>query len=280
MGVATRQDALGALRTIGRPCIVKPSRNSGSRGVTHIEERHNRSGFIRAFDRALQESRDPSVVIEEYVEGPEFSVEILSWNGKSTVIAVTDKVTTGTPHFVETGHSQPTRLAPSRNDLVIDAALRGVDALGLDWTAAHAEVKMSERGPLIIEIGARLGGDYITTELVPRSTGIDMVGGAIRLALGEPPDLQPVVPPKAAAIRYLVPEAGTVESVCGVDEARAMPGVDIVCVDVRPGDEVPEVTSSLTRGGHVIAKGHNTEGAIRNAEAACRTIQIRTRHRS
>lgn len=273
---ATQRDALCALRSIGRPCIVKPSRSSGSRGVTLVDNSHTDEAFVRAFDRALVESRDCSVVVEEYVDGPEFSVEILAWDGTTRVLAITDKLTTGAPNFVETGHSQPTRLAPASAELVVDAALRGVKALGLNWTAAHAEVKLSERGPFIMEIGARLGGDFITTELVPRSTGVDMVAAAIQLALGTPPDLQPFTRPKGAAIRYLTPSPGRVESISGIDEARAGAGIKMVRLDVGPGDFVPEITSSLARVGHVITEGHDAQAAILSAEAACALIHIAT----
>ncbi|MGB2823726.1 MAG: ATP-grasp domain-containing protein, partial [Phycisphaerae bacterium] len=182
IGAAAEDEALAAAEEIGRPLIIKPSRNSGSRGVTRLTAGDGRGKVIEAFRYALRESRDSSVVVEEFVEGPEFSVEVLVWDARSHVLAVTDKETTGPPHFVETGHSQPTRQPPDVQAAIVEAAVRGVRALGIDWAAAHAEIKLSPRGPVIIEIGARLGGDFITTELVPRSTGIDMVAGAISLA--------------------------------------------------------------------------------------------------
>jgi len=273
---ASEEEALAAAQVLGFPLILKPSRNSGSRGVTQLSAEAGNDAIVRAFRRAYEESRDRSVVIEQFVEGPEFSVEILTWNGRSHILAVTDKVTTGAPHFVETGHSQPTRLTDADRRRVEQAALDGVRALGIDWAAAHAEVRLSPDGPFLMEIGARLGGDFITTELVPRSTGIDMVEGAIRLALGEEPDLRPRHAPQGAAIRYLQPRCGTVRRVEGVDAARQMDGVRIVDVTVRPGDIVPPITSSLTRVGHVIAEGPSADAAIARAEAACDRIRIVT----
>lgn len=137
-------------------------------------------------------------------------------------------------------------------------------------------MKLSPRGPFLIEIGARLGGDFITTELVPRSTGIDMVEGAINLALGRQPDLEPRHAPRGAAIRYLTPPPGRALAVKGVDEARRMPGVKVVEVDVGVGDTVPEVKSSLTRVGYVIAEGAGADEAVANAEAARDAIVIET----
>jgi len=276
IGAATGAEAIAAAERIGRPLIVKPSRNSGSRGVTRLGPGEGEKALLSAFEYALRESRDASAVIEEYVEGPEFSIEILAWDGRPHVLTVTDKVTTGAPHFVETGHSEPTLEPPEAAKAIADAAVAGVKALGIDWAAAHAEVKLTSRGPVLMEIGARLGGDFITTELVPRSTGIDMVEGAINLALGRVPDLRPRHAPQGASIRYLTPKGGKVVGLSGVEKAKAMPGVKIVVVDVGPGDQVPELKSSLCRIGHVIAEGATAAEAIANAEAARDTIRIQT----
>lgn len=273
---STESEALAAAAQLGGCIIVKPSRNSGSRGITRIPNAANHDPLIQAFHRALKESRDGGTVIEEFVEGPEFSVEMLVWNMKSHVLAVTDKLTTGAPFFVETGHSQPTRFSDHARQQIVDAAVKGVMALGINGSAAHAEVRLTSSGPKIMEIGARLGGDFITTELVPRSTGIDMVEGAIRLALGEEPDLGPRHPPQGAAIRYFLPKPGRVVFVDGVTEARQMPGVKIVEVSVGVGEVVPEMNSSLARVGHVIAEAPTAAEAVALAERARDTIRIST----
>ncbi|MDY7011711.1 MAG: ATP-grasp domain-containing protein [Planctomycetota bacterium] len=276
IGVTTAEETLAASERIGLPSIVKPSRNSGSRGVTLLTKEDGPEKVIAAFEYAMSQSRDPSALIEEFVEGPEFSVEILIWDGQPHVLTVTDKETTGAPHFVETGHSQPTRQAESVRQAIESAAVKGVRALGIDWAAAHAEIKLSPRGPVLMEIGARLGGDFITTELVPRSTGIDIVEGAINLALGRQPDLKPKNSVRGASIRYLTPRTGKVTSIEGVERAKGMQGVKIIALGVEAGGEVPAITSSLTRVGHVIAEGATAEQAIANAEAARDAIIIHT----
>jgi len=276
LGAGNEAEALSAAEQLCWPIIVKPSRNSGSRGISRLDDQSQRGAFLAAFARAVGHSRDHSAVIEEFVEGPEFSVEILSWNNRCNVLAVTDKVTTGDPHYVETGHSQPTRLSASDRARVVDAALRGVKALGINWSAAHAEVKLTRDGPFLMEIGARLGGDFITTELVPRSTGIDMVAAAITLALGGEPDLTPKHAPRGAAIRYLTPPPGLVTDLSGIDCARSMPGVRIIEVSTEVGDLVPKITSSLARIGHVVAEGRDARDAIAKAEAARDAIRIAT----
>lgn len=86
---------------------MKPSRNSGSRGIAKVSRNMDKGDFIRAYDEALSESRDHSVLIEQFIEGPEFSIEMIVWRGDIHVLTVTDKKTTGAPHFVELGHNQP-----------------------------------------------------------------------------------------------------------------------------------------------------------------------------
>jgi biotin carboxylase len=276
IGVSSEAEALDAAANIAGALIVKPSRNSGSRGVTYVPGKAGSRCLLAAFRHAMAESRDRSALIEQYVEGPEFSVEALAWNGRLEILAITDKLTTGQPNFVEMGHSQPTRLSPTDAEKIRQAAVLGIRALKLDWCAAHAEVKLATDGPYLMEIGARLGGDFITTELVPRSTGVDMVAAAIRLCLGEEPDLEPQHGARGAAIRYLAPEPGMVERVTGVEEARRQPGVQVVEVYVAPGDQVRKVNSSLSRVGHVIAEGLTAEEAVANAELARDGVRIET----
>ncbi len=185
--------------------ILKPSRNSGSRGVAEIEPDIDRTVFSNLFQRAKDESRDASVMIEQFVEGPEFSVEIIVWKGVVHVIQVTDKKTTEAPFFVELGHNQPSLFPSNVVSAVKDAAISGVKALGLNDCAAHAEIKVQEGHPYIMEIGARLGGDFISTELTHLSSGIDMVAAAINVALGEDPNFSPGQKYGGVAIRYFTP---------------------------------------------------------------------------
>ncbi len=278
MSIAAVSDAeaMAAVAAIGGPTIVKPSRNSGSRGVTFLPEGAQPDVVLSAFRYALAESRDRSTVIERYIEGPEYSVEALVWNDRIEIVAITDKMTSGIPHFVETGHSQPAQIGEAESFAIRQAAAHGIRALGLNWCASHAELKLAPDGPYLIEISARLGGDFITTELVPRSTGIDMVAAAIRLCLGEEPDLDAQHSPQGVAIRYLTPSPGLVVSVDGVDEARYLDGVKIVEVYVAPGQEIGKLNSSLARAGHVVAEGRTAREAVKNAERAGECIHIGT----
>ena len=255
--------------------ILKPSRNSGSRGIAEINPGLDFEDFSRLFDFAKDESRDKSVMIEQFVDGPEFSVEIIVWNSEVHVLQVTDKKTTGAPNFVELGHSQPSMYSEDVVAAVKDAAIRGVKALRLNDCAAHAEIKVQDGEPYIMEIGARLGGDFISTELTHLSTGIDMVAAAINVALGDEPILIPKSKPQGVAIRYFTPSPGVVKSIENINLLQAANVYDAE-IYVKPGDLVREVKSSLDRSGHVIVTAPSAKEAIDAAETVIKNVKIIT----
>jgi biotin carboxylase len=128
----------------------------------------------------------------------------------------------------------------------------------------------------VIESAARLGGGFITSRLVPASTGIDLVGACIDVALGEAPDLALKRAPTPCAIRFLAASPGIVDGVDGLDELREHDGVNEVDIYVRPGDKVCELVDATSRCGHVICTGRTTAEAISRAEAAAACVRIRT----
>ena len=261
--------------SINGKAILKPSRNSGSRGIAEIDPGLSFEAVAPLFERSKKESRDASVMIEQFIEGPEFSVEIIVWDGKVNVLQVTDKKTTEAPYFVELGHSQPSLFPAEVVNAVKDAAVKGVKALQLNDCAAHAEVKYQDGKPYIMEIGARLGGDFISTELTHLSTGIDMVAAAINVALGIEPNLKPVAKPQGVAIRYFTPVPGVVKDIVG-ENLLKRPDVYDAEIYVKPGDEVREVKSSLDRSGHVIVTAKNANEAIAEAENLISSVKIIT----
>lgn len=262
-------------RAIGGKVILKPSRNSGSRGVAEIGPEVAFDAFASLFERAKDMSRDASVMVEQFVDGPEFSVEIIVYHGTVHVLQVTDKKTTGAPYFVELGHNQPSLFPDSVVAVVKDAAVSGVKALGLNDCAAHAEVKVQGGKAFLMEVGARLGGDFISTELTRLSTGVDMVAAAIDVALGVEPSLHPSTAPQGVAIRYFTPPPGRVVAIEN-EHVLARPDVYDARIYVRPGDFVREVKSSLDRSGHVIVTAPTGEQAIDIAEELVSTVKIIT----
>lgn len=171
-----------AVRFFHFPIIVKPTDRSGSRGVEKVEMIDD---LQPAVERACNESFQKKAVIEEFVEGREISVESISFKSKHYILQITDKVTTGAPFFVELEHHQPSSLSEEIKAKVRDVVLNALEALHIQYGASHAELKITEDGDIrVIEIGARMGGDFIGSNLVELSTGYDFLRCVIEVALG------------------------------------------------------------------------------------------------
>ena len=164
------------------PLIVKPTDRSGSRGAAKVESEE----FLAiAIDHAKDESFSKHVIIEEFIDGDEVSVETISCKGEHFVLSITDKVTTGEPNFVELEHHQPSSLSIEIQKKLKVETIKALQVLKIEYGASHAEFKIKSNGDLfILEIGARMGGDFIGSDLIPPSTGYDFVKGVIEISLG------------------------------------------------------------------------------------------------
>lgn len=164
------------------PLIVKPTDRSGSLAVTKVEKNEE---LLPAVKKALEVSMAHEAMIEEYIEGREISVEMISCRGTHYALQITDKETTGAPHFVELAHRQPSDLPAAMQEHIFAITRRALDALGLTEGASHSEYKITDEGRIVVmEIGGRMGGDFIGSDLVRLSTGYDFVQGVIEVALG------------------------------------------------------------------------------------------------
>ena len=261
--------------TMHYPVITKPTDNSGSRGLMCAS---NQDELNRAIDYSSSFGRNGSVIIEEYMRGPEVSVELLVINGIPNVLQITDKLTTQAPHFVEIGHSEPSQLRKYEKEKIIKLACDAALSVGIKNGAGHAEIILTDEGPKMVEIGARMGGGCITTHLVPLSTGIDMTKAAIQLSLGETPSIAPKFN-KGAAIRFIIPPAGEVISISGVDEAKNVKGVQVVEVQCKVGQVLTELENGTSRIGYVIAQANSAEEAIERCEEALKQIKIHVKNK-
>lgn len=250
--------------------IVKPSDNSGSRGVYLVRSRDE---IDQAFYYAKEYSRNGEIIIEEYMTGREVSVETMSVNGSVHILAITDKLTTGAPFFVEMGHSQPAQFDFPMIEKIKKVAIDGILALGIELGPSHTEIIVTEEGPKIVEIGARMGGDCIATHLVPLSTGIDMVECSIKVALKEKPDLVAKFK-RASAIRYFKSYSGQIQSIKGIVEASLINGIHEITFVKNEGDIINDIHCSTDRVGFIIATGNEVNEAITSCEKAMDIIKI------
>lgn len=183
------------------PLIVKPTDRSGSRGIFKIE---NESQLAKAIECATEESFEKKVLIEEFAEGNEFSIEYVSFKGNHFFLAATRKYTTGSPNFIEMGHSQPSGLSQDTILQIQTLIPKALNALGIKNGASHSEIKIDDNGNIrIIEIGGRMGGDCIGSDLVYLSTGYDFLEMVVDIALGNELKLEKKHELAYSAVRFI-----------------------------------------------------------------------------
>lgn len=171
------------------PVIVKPTDRSGSRGIFKLE---SSDGLYEAVKLAIDSGFEKKALIEEFAEGQEYSVEGISYNGEHHILAITLKYTTGAPHFIETRHLEPAPIGYETYKNVEKVVIHALNTLKIKNSASHSEIKIDQDGNIkIIEIGSRMGGDAIGSDLVRYSTGVDFVRAVIQVSCGLKPDLSP-----------------------------------------------------------------------------------------
>ncbi|WP_270547010.1 ATP-grasp domain-containing protein [Butyricimonas paravirosa] len=228
------------------PLIVKPTDRSGSRGVEKVKDL---SSLEAAIFRAKKESFSNMAIIEEYVPGKEISVEAISYNGCHYILQITDKITTGEPYFVELEHHQPSVLSLSIQERVKKIVLNALDAMHIKYGASHSELKITEGGDIcVIEIGARMGGDFIGSTLVKLSTGYDFLQGVIDIAMGgfrKPKILEQ----SYSGVYFLCKETEYLKTI--IENRHLYP--EIVKAEIT-NEELCEVKCSMDRSGYFIYK--------------------------
>lgn len=239
------------------PLICKPRDNSGSRGVKLCRSLSELDSCIK---EALVVSKLDTVLVEEFIEGREFSIESLHYNGKSEVIQFTEKKTTEFPYNVELAHKQPANLTDDQRNQISDIISKIASCMHFDNCPSHTELKINERGIFVIETSPRLGGDYITSTLTPLSTGINLEDQLLHIALGEPVDTTTGRVDKASAVCFFSLSEGKVKAIDSrINEVSKWPNVHSFHLKLKAGDTVNKITSSLNRYGQFIVSSDSRE---------------------
>lgn len=271
-----REEMATAAGRLGFPLICKPIGAAGSKGVFKVDTEADLSTVFDMLVANVRPEIDPlfsyhagQYVLEQFMTGREFSVEGIVCRGSIHVVGITEKWATS-DFFTEYQHAFPARLGERDAASISRIAEDAVSALGLDNCGFHVEVMLGERGPRIVEVNGRLGGDLITSHLVPLASGIDLVRAALLTALGEDPEIERRAS-GASCIRYLLAQSdGTVAGWRGVGVTTDLPGVVELTLEKEQGDLVvlPPAPAADHRLCYVVTQDEDTEGAIRRAEAA------------
>lgn len=233
------------------PVIVKPLDRSGSRGITKLESEDSLEEAIKV---AKEQGFEDAALVEEFVEGQEYSVEYISFKGKHQFLALTYKYTTGAPHFIETGHLEPAPIDEDKLSEIKRVTEHALDSLGIKYGASHTEIKINKDGIIkIIEIGGRMGGDFIGSTLVKLSTGVDFVEQVIRVSLGEEPNII-IEQGDYAAVRFIFDKTD-VDAFNRLKEERSDLLIDYEINEITEN----KVTDSASRFGYFIVCANSLE---------------------
>ncbi len=228
------------------PVIVKPTDRSGSRGITKV---FNKSELLEAIKKSVTESFEKKAIVEEFIEGNEYSCECISYKGNHHFLAFTKKFTTGSPHFIETGHVEPSDIKEEYHEKIITEIFKALNALGIRNGASHTEFKIDSNGNFgIIEIGARMGGDCIGSDLVLLSTGYDYVKMVIDVACGNDLELKRISTPTKAVVKFVFTEKDYQEM---LDFTKKNPE-KIYRISEMDKNNMGHVSDSATRVGYYI----------------------------
>ncbi|MBQ9863349.1 MAG: ATP-grasp domain-containing protein [Lachnospiraceae bacterium] len=291
--IFTERDFVEATAKLGDRFVCKPADNAASRGVVLVDKKEIalkvgkdiEAELLKIYAYTKAYSRSGEVLLEEFMEGPEVSVESFTVNGETHIITITDKMVTEIPFFVETGHTEPSRLPLDVKEDIMRVAEAAIKAVGIENGPSHTEIKVTKDGAKLVEIAARLGGDFITSKLVPLSTGVDLIDCCLSSTLNEEVKWQSKKN-CGSAIRFLfAKEADSfdekrneddliISDIEGTEEASKMPGVTEVIIYKKIGDQATKLTNSGDRWGHVIAEGKDADDAAQKAEAATSKIHF------
>ena len=269
-------EATQAAERIGFPCVVKAPDRQGQRGLTLVRSADEMDEAVRV---ALDASRSATLIVEEHVEGSEVTVNAFSAGGHFFPLTVTDRLTAPLPAFgVALTHVWPSALEPRQIGSAIEAAAAAAAAVGISEGPSYTQVLVGPEGARVGELAARLGGGH-DAELCRVALGVDLNGAALSAALGEevpPSALAPVARVGGACVRFLVPPAGELREVIGMEEAFAQEGIRGIRIYRRPGHRFGEFRRGADRAGAVLAVGASREEALERVARAEGMIRFET----
>jgi biotin carboxylase len=272
----TPDEARGAFRRIGFPCVLKPADRQGQLGLSIVEGPDDAGA---AFTEAADAARGGAVLVEEFIPGREVTVNAFSEGGEFTALTVTDRITAKPPAFgVALAHAWPSCLPYAEIDAVVAAARAGVEALGIEHGPSYTQVLAAPDGPRVVEVAARLGGGH-DAELCEAALGVDLNGLAIAAALGEDTSntlLQAEPRVGGACVRFLVAPEGELVATLGEDEAQTMEGVLDVLLYRALGHRFGPFLRGGDRAGAIIAVGESRDDALARADRAAERIRFQT----
>ena len=266
------------------PVLLKPANRQGSVGtkvVRGVDEVEPAWAECVVHDEGVMVPDRPMplhMLVEQYVSGREFSVEALVDRGRSVFVNVTGKLLFPGPYPIELGHEIPADIPAELSRTLCEHTERVLAAVGFGSGVVHCEWIVpdngSDDGPYLVECAGRFAGDGIV-QLIEAAYPVALIQSFWTVLKGQPLPPLPSRAEKGAAVRFLHAEPGTVLSVDGLDEARAVPGVTWCDVGVQPGDTIRELRSSWDRVGSAVAIAPTAAEAMARATEALGHVEVK-----
>ena len=278
--VATPQALQRVAVERGCDLVIKPIGTRGSRGVQRVTQV---ADLDTAFWFARSHSPSERVMVERFLDGPQVSTESVLMNGECFTPGFSDRnyehLERYAPFFIENGGDLPSCLSDDTQSKVRKVVAAAAAALGVINGTVRGDIVIHNGEPYVIELSARLSGGFFCTRGIPLSTGVDVVGAAIKIALGEPVSADELTPKHATPVvqRYAFPRAGEIVSIAGADEARSIAGVSDAIVTAKPGDVISAAGDKRTSAAVVLTTGSSRDEALRAANDALACLRISTR---
>lgn len=252
LGSRGRLFAGAKLRKLRFPVVVKPVDNMGARGVLRVDSPDRLPGAVAS---AVGYSRSRTCIVEEFIEGAEYSIDSLFQGGKLLMYGIAVRHIQFPPYFIETGHSFPSGLSPKQEDRMLEVFCKGVAALGIRDGAAKGDVFFGPNGPVIGEIAARLSGGYMSGWTLPYASGLDFTGAAVEIAVGKQVDAQDWKTNNACFERAAISFPGRVAGIELPPEVEDLPGFRQWFPRVEPGGQVVFPRNNVEKAGNFIVSG-------------------------
>jgi len=257
------EEALEKVSLLNMPLVIKPVDQAGSRGVFQIKDREDLRKF---FKMSKNISKRGMVVIEEFIDGIESTIDAITVNGVTHILGISDKVKVHSPNIIAMDLAFPPAYSKEKIGQVENLVKKMLKAAGLNHGASHTEVIITEDGPQVVEFAARSGGGLIPSDILPHLCGFDAIDKLISLAIGENPGIDEVELKNGADLRFFRAPSGRLKRISGLEEALKMKGVHRIDFIVREGDFIKPLTEDNDRAGFVITYGRDRAEAVSIAD--------------
>jgi biotin carboxylase len=252
------------------PLMVKPSEGYASKGIVKVK---NSKELKNAFYKARDISSGKPVIVEEFIRGPEVGGESFTVDSLTKMIYITNKKVTRGSLYIPLGHSLPSILQLKVQNKIKNVIKKGILALGVNNGPVNFDVIVSEKGPLLIEMGARLGGNCLPV-IVTLHSGIDTVRESITLALGGKLLIREKFR-KPVGVRILTSNVtGTISKISGMKELQNNTHVKELNFMYTIGDRVHKFSSGVDKTGYIIGVGKNIKEVEKTLDSYTRKIKI------